>query len=134
MGKIYGKDGSIYNDPMEAVRANARWDQQERQNQLIKEQNEILKKQLKNENNFSSSTSSYDYDSEKFDLFVDFLVPLFLFGCAFAIVKFGLIDAFISGILYMFGININYQSGQSGIGMMILSFMIVIYIYNRIRK
>lgn len=50
MGKIYGKDGSIYNDPMEAVRANARWEQQQKQNKLLKEQNEILKEQEEKRN------------------------------------------------------------------------------------
>ena len=64
MGNIYGKDGSIYHDPNEAVRANAKWEQQQKQNELLKEQNKLIKEQNKlKEMELNNSASKNDYSS-----------------------------------------------------------------------
>lgn len=46
---VIGKDGAYYNNVDELMKANARWTQQEKQNQLLKEQNELIRQQQERE-------------------------------------------------------------------------------------
>ena len=39
---MIGKDGANYNSYNELVKANAKWEQQERQNRLLEEQNRLM--------------------------------------------------------------------------------------------
>ena len=43
---VRGKDGSYYDSVDELMRANAQWEQREKQNELLKEQNRIAQQQL----------------------------------------------------------------------------------------
>ena len=133
MRKIYGKDGSVYHDANEAVRANARWDQQEKQNKLIKEQNELLRKQM-NKNNSNSGISMSSRESAIIDKFVDFIIPAFFIIIGFIIAKFGIIDALISGIFMMFKIDIGWNSEQNQIGMILLAVSIIIYVFKKVLR
>ena len=48
-GNYYGKDGTFYETWNEMRQANAKWEQQERQNNLLKEQNRLIREQQERE-------------------------------------------------------------------------------------
>lgn len=45
--KYVGADGALYDDDYERVQADARWRQQQKQNELIEEQNNLIKQHMK---------------------------------------------------------------------------------------
>lgn len=61
MGYI-GKDGAYYNDYNTMRKADAQWEQRERQNKLLEEQNRLLRE----ENNYTSPrTYHYNFDEDE---------------------------------------------------------------------
>ena len=50
-GNYYGKDGTFYETWNEMRQANAKWEQQERQNNLLREQNRLIREEQERQNN-----------------------------------------------------------------------------------
>lgn len=63
---VRGKDGAMYDDVDELMKANARWEQQERQNKLLSEQNRLLEKQSREQAEFEEMR--LENEREKMDI------------------------------------------------------------------
>ncbi|MBR3255871.1 MAG: hypothetical protein IKF97_06670 [Clostridia bacterium] len=151
MGKTYrhyGKDGTFYDTLDEMRKADARWEQQEKQNKLLEEQNNLLKQQ-NNSNNYSSSynaplTESTEnsfsakdelkyslsstnpivckYDDIKFALFFHTVGIIIIFLIANA----GIIDSFL---YYCLRIGTGNTDNKIGLGIFTVYLMYYILLY-----
>ena len=138
-----GKDGVVYHSWEECKKANARWEQQERQNKLLEEQNNLIRKQ----NNVSSPNMPLTENAEKaFDSiglgesmssmnpiiskFNDIKFALFLhtFGIIiiFFIANAGIIDSFL---YYCLKIGTGNTENKIGLGIFAVYLMYYILLY-----
>ncbi|HJJ05418.1 MAG TPA: hypothetical protein OIM45_06200 [Clostridiaceae bacterium] len=141
-----GKDGVVYHSWDEYKKANARWEQQERQNKLLEEQNNLLRKQ----NNISYPNMPLTENAEKaFDSiglgesmssmnpiiskFNDIKFALFLhtFGIIiiFFIANAGIIDSFL-----YYCLRIGTGNTDNKIGLGIFAVYSIYYIFLFIKK
>lgn len=145
-----GKDGVVYHSWEECKKANARWEQQERQNKLLEEQNKLLKQQ-NNSNNYSSSSNIplTEFDKKAFDSiglgenmsstnpiiskFNDIKFALFLhtFGIIiiFFIANAGIIDSFL-----YYCLKIGTGNTENKIGLGIFAVYLLYYVFLFIKR
>lgn len=64
---IRGKDGAYYDNVDEVMKANARWEQQEKQNKLLKEQNNLIKQQqeIEQRNKYEEQRQEFEEQMQK---------------------------------------------------------------------
>ena len=141
-----GKDGVVYHSWEECKKANARWEQQERQNKLLEEQNNLLRKQ----NNVSSPNMPLTKNAEKaFDSIglgssmldtnpiisklndIKFALFLHTFGIIiiFFIANAGIIDSFL-----YYCLRIGTGNTENKIGLSIFAVYLMYYILLYIKK